>query len=56
MKYPMCTNEDSFHLKEEMFFSNKTDCIAKILVAKYKLANIKELTDNLAQTNDNQKE
>ena len=45
MKLLMCTLENVFHVEEELFFSDKTDRIA-ILDAKYKLVNLKELTDN----------
>ena len=55
MKPPTCTHKDVFHVEEELFVSDKTDCIAKILDAKYKPADLKELTDNLPQLNDNQK-
>ena len=53
---PTCTSEDLFHVEEELFISDKTDHIAKILDAKYKMAGLKELTDNLPQLNGNQKE
>ena len=53
MKPPMCTRKDVFHIEEELFVSNKTDCIAKILDAKYKPANLKELTENLSHLNNN---
>ena len=33
MKRPTCTREDSFHAEEELFVSDETDCIAKILDA-----------------------
>ena len=56
MKPSTCTCKDAFHEEEEVFVSNKTDCIAKILDTKYKPANLKELTENLPQLNDNQKE
>ena len=55
MKPPMCSCEDSFHVEEELFFSDKRDRIAKILDAKYQPANLKELQDNLLQINNNQK-
>ena len=47
MKEPTCTIEDLFHVEEELFVTNETDCIAKILDAKYQPANLKELTANL---------
>ena len=53
---PMCTKEDSFHMEEEMFVLDKRDCMAKILDAKYKLANLKELTADLPQLTANQRE
>ena len=56
MKPPTCTREDAFHMEEELVVSNETDCIALILDAKYKPAHLKELTDNLTQLNNNQKE
>ena len=56
MNFPTCTRKDTFHVEEELFVSDKTDRIAKILNAKYKLTNLKELTENLSQLNDNQKE
>ena len=56
MKPTMCTREDAFHVAEELFVSEDTDQIAKILEAKYKPANLKELTASLPQLNDNQKE
>ena len=56
MKPTTCTREDAFHVAEELFVSEDTDRIAKILEAKYKPANLKELTANLPQLNDNQKE
>ena len=43
MKPPMCTCKDAFHVEEELFVSDKTDHIAKILDAKYKPTNLKEL-------------
>ena len=56
MKPHTCTHEEAFHVEKELFVSNETDRIAKILNVKYKPANLKELTDNLSQLNDNQKE
>ena len=56
MKPPTCTRKDAFHVEEELFVLDKTDRIAKILKAKYKPAKLKELTENLSQLNDNQKE
>ena len=56
MKPTMCTRKDAFHMAEELFVSDNTDRIAKILEAKYKPANLKELTASLPQLNDNQKE
>ena len=55
MKPPTCTKEDLFHVKEEIFVSDKTDRKAKILDAKYKPVNLKEIMDNLSQLTDNQK-
>ena len=55
MKPPTCTKEDSFHVEEELFVSDETDRIAKILYAKYKPANLKEITDKLSQLTNNQK-
>ena len=55
MKPPTCTRKDAFHMEEELFVSNKTDRIAKILDVKYKPADLKELTDNLSHLNNNQK-
>ena len=51
-----CTRKDVFHMEEELSVSDETGCIAKILDPKYKPANLKEPTENLAQLNDNQKE
>ena len=56
MKPTTCTREDEFHVVEELFVSDDTDRIAKILEAKYKPANLKELTASLPQLNRNQKE
>ena len=56
MKHPTCTRKDAIHVEEELFVSNKTDRIVKILDAKYKPTNLKDLTDNLSQLNNNQKE
>ena len=36
MKLPTCTGEDVFHVEDELFVSDKTDHIAKILNTKYK--------------------
>ena len=55
MKPTTCTRKDVFHVEEELFVSDKTDLIAKILDSKYKHADLKELTDNLSQLNNNQK-
>ena len=55
MKPPMCTQEDLFHVEEELFVSDETDRVAKILDAKYKPANLKELTDNFSYLTGNQK-
>ena len=49
-------HKDAFHVEEEMFVSYKTDRIAKILDAKYKLTGLKDLTENLPQLNTNKKE
>ena len=56
IKPPTFTCEDAFHVEEELFDSDKTYRIAKILEAKYKPVDLKELTDNPTQLNDNQKE
>ena len=56
MKPPTCTREDTFHMEEELFVSNKTDQIAKILNVKYKSTILTELTENLSQLANNQKE
>ena len=56
MKPTTCTRKDAFHVEDELFVSDDTDQIAKILEAKYKPANLKELTASLPQLNDNQKE
>ena len=56
MKPPIYSRKDVFHVEEELFVSNKTDRITKILDAKYKPVNLKDLTDNLSQLNNNQKE
>ena len=47
MKPPTCTREDVFHVEEELFVSDETDCIAKILNAKYKPMNLKEITEKI---------
>ena len=39
--------EDLFHVEEELFISDRTDCIVKMFNAKYKPANLRELTANL---------
>ena len=54
MKPPTCTKEDSFHMEEELFVTDKTDRIAKILDVKYQLANIKEIMTNLPHLTINQ--
>ena len=56
MKPPTCTFKDAFQVEEELFVSDETYQIAKILEAKYKTANLKELRENLPQLNNNQKE
>ena len=48
--------EDLFHVEEELFVSDKIDCITKILDEKYEPANLKELTANLPQLTANQRE
>ena len=53
MKPLMCTREDTFHVEEELFVSDKKDCIAKSLDAKYKPKDLNEPTDNLSQLNNN---
>ena len=55
MKPTTCTRKDASHVEEELFVSNETDRIAKSIDAKYKPANLKELTENLSHLNDNQK-
>ena len=55
MKKNTCTKEDLFHVEEELFVTNDTDCIAKILDAKYKLDNLKVLTANIPQLTKNQR-
>ena len=52
----MCTKEDLFHVKEELFVSDETNRIAKILDAEYEPENLKELTANLPQLNANQRD
>ena len=56
MKSPTCTRKDAFHVEDELFVSHDTDRIAKIIEAKYKPTKLKELTENLQQLNNNQKE
>ena len=56
MKKPMCTKEDSFNVEEELFVSDKTDCMAKILDVKYKPADLKKITANLPQLTANQQD
>ena len=56
IKPPMCTRKDAFHVEEQLFVSDETDRIDKILDAKYKPANLNELMDNLPQLKYNQKE
>ena len=51
-----CTRKDALHVEEELFVSDKTECIAKIIDDKYKPVYLKELTNNLTHQNDNQKE
>ena len=46
MKPSTCKCKDVFHVEEELFVSDETDCIAKILDAKYKPVDSKELTEN----------
>ena len=45
-----------FHVEEELFVSDKTECIAKILDVKYKLANLKDITAELLKLTANQQE
>ena len=47
MKPPTRTHEDALHVEEDLVFLDKINRIAKILEAKFKPANLKELTDNL---------
>ena len=56
MKPSTCTREDAFCMEDKLFVSDDTDQIAKILEVKYKPANLKELTENLPQLENNQKE
>ena len=56
MKEPTCTIENSFHVEEELFVTNETDRIAKILDAKYQPANLKELTANFPSLTANQQQ
>ena len=56
MKPTMCTREYAFHVEDELFVSDDTDWIAKILEAQYKPTNLKELTEHLHQLDNNQKE
>ena len=56
MKPPKCSCKDASHMEEELFASDKMDHIAKILDAKYKPENLKELTDKLPQLNENKKQ
>ena len=56
MKPPTCTKEDAYHVEEELFVSDETDRIAKILDAKYAPANLKEITDKLLHLTNNQKQ
>ena len=56
MKPSTRTRKGEFHVEEELFVSNETDQIAKIIDAKYKTTDLKELTDNLYQLNNKQKE
>ena len=53
MKPQTCTCKDAFHVDKELFVSDKTDRIAKILYAKYKPEDLKEITYNLPQLNNN---
>ena len=53
MKPPTCTRKDAFHVEEELFVSDETDHVAKILDAKHKTVDLKELPDNLSQLNNN---
>ena len=43
-------------MEEELFVTNNTNCIAKILDAKYKPANLKELTADILQLTNNQRQ
>ena len=49
----ICTKEYSFHVEEELFAADKTDCIAKIFDANYKPDNLKEITATIQQLNSN---
>ena len=44
----------TFHVEEELFITNNTDRIIKILDAKYKSVNLKELTADIPQLTNNQ--
>ena len=43
MKGSTCAKEETFHIKEELFVSEKTDQIAKILNAKYAPTDLQKL-------------
>ena len=42
MKPPTCASEYSLHMGEEMFVSDKTACIGKILDTKYKMIKLSQ--------------
>ena len=43
IKESTCAKEETFHIKEELFVSEKTDQIAKILNAKYAPTDLQKL-------------
>ena len=55
MKKPTCTIPETFHIAEELFVSEETDRIGKILDAKYAPADLTEITKNLPQLDQEQR-
>ena len=55
MKEPTCTKVESFYIEEELFVSDHTDHIDKILDSKYQPSNLEEIFGKTRQLNYNQK-
>ena len=55
MKPTTCTKDTHFHVEEELFVTENADRISKMLDAKYKPADLNEITAGLQHLNDNQR-